>query len=135
MLSATPVCYFVLKPSVWRAVAVTEHSGDIKLKSAVHTHTLTHTPRKGYFFFTQDFYSWAELEMSLARHATLIIQSRVPIESVLYKQPLTKSAEIGEEAHCCSRDFTSWRVRCLPSFLFESNLPYIALYFLISSSL
>lgn len=31
--------------------------------------------------------------------------------------------------------FTSWSVRCFPSFLLESNLPYIALYFRISSSL
>lgn len=55
--------------------------------------------------------------------------------SVPSKQHLKKGIGTGEGALCRSKDFTSWRVRCLPSFLFESNLPYIALYFLISSSL
>lgn len=135
-LTARLVCYFrakLFKPSVWQATPLTKLSDDTQLKSSVHTYT--HPYNKGDFYCTQDFYPRAGLPMAPARHAALVTQKSACTKSAPCEEQLIKGVGKREEAPLSLKVFTSWRVRCLPSFLFESNLPYIALYFLISSSL
>lgn len=136
MLSAMLVCYFSAKAfrPCLRDCTKTEQCDDAKLKSSVRT--CTHAPQERRLLLHPGFPLLGRAGYSSCKTRSSCHPGKSACtRSVPSKQHLKKGIGTGEGALCRSKDFTSWRVRCLPSFLFESNLPYIALYFLISSSL